>query len=483
MFNQTNDKILTSWQERWLALAVTGVPVALVLLLVPSTDATHTAALVVGTAAGILLLVAALIFYFYWLTTPSRRHSWTSSAMVVLGFQVLSSSAAGFRRPPIDTPTSWGLAIDLVATGVVLGLLLIGGRALRNPQPLVVGLVLGLALTVLHLANPASAADPSSPVIAGTLMLLIVIGQGVIATMVLRDRALTDWARQRLALTIVLVGVAHLAGSATFATHTADLAATTAQAVAALLWISATFVMLRNALGVQHRRAMVLEGSLFELESTLRGNREQLHEIRSTVAGAASASRLLDDKSIPAATHARLETAIRTELDRLERLVSGQAQQDPGPVDVDATLDVLLESHRAQGRTITWQPSGASVHATSDDVAEALNILLDNAATHGGTASRVEVSHAEEIVEIAVTDEGPGVPPESREVIFDWGVHGESSPGQGIGLSVARRLVSEHGGTLTLAEPSAARGSSFIIRLPAARRSIENHVGELGHPA
>ena len=139
----------------------------------------------------------------------------------------------------------------------------------------------------------------------------------------------------------------------------------------------------------------------------------------------------------------------------------------PGPVDLDATLDVLLESHRAQGRTVEWEPSGVTVHATPDDVAEALNILLDNAATHGRTASRVAVTRAEDLVEIAVSDEGPGVPLEAREGIFDWGVHGTDSPGEGIGLSVARRLVSEHGGTLTLAEPRRVPG--FVVHHPAAR--------------
>ena len=456
----------------------------LVVFTVPDNKAAHTAALVAGSVAGGLLLIAALIFYFYWLTTPSRRHSWTASAMVVLGIQVLASSSIELAQPGRDRTTPWGLAVDLVATGVVLTLMLIGGRALRNPQPLLVGLGLGVALTLLHLARPEVSAS-SDPMTAGLLVLLIVAGQVFIAWLVLRDHSLTDWARHRLALTMLLVGIAHVAGSGAFETWATDLAATSAQVVAAILWISATFLMLRNALAVQHRRSIVLEGSFLEIESSLRGNREQLHEIRSLVAGAASASRLLDDKSVGAATHDRLERAIRTELDRLERLVAAQAPQDPGPVDLDATLDVLLESHRAQGRTIVWQPSGATVHATPDDVAEALNILLDNAATHGGTASRVDVTRGKDLVEISVTDEGPGVPLEARDYIFDWGVHGMDSPGQGIGLSVARRLVSEHGGTLTLAEPKpdAAPGSSFIIRLPAARRSEENHVGDNGYSA
>ena len=93
-----------------------------------------------------------------------------------------------------------------------------------------------------------------------------------------------------------------------------------------------------------------------------------------------------------------------------------------------------------------------------------------------GSSHGTRTSGAVAVVEIAVSDEGPGVPLEARDGIFDWGVHGSDSPGEGIGLSVARRLVTEHGGSLTLAQPDAASGSSFVIRLPAARRSEEDDV-------
>lgn len=475
---------MSGWQEGLLVAGLTGAPVLVVLETVPDSRGAHTAALIAGVVAGVLLLTAALIFYFHWLTTPSRRHGWTTSAMVVLAVQVLVSSGNDLARSGTDRSVlPWSSAIDLLATAVVLTLMLLGGRAVRNPQPLLVGFCLGIALTVLHVVGPVSPSlVPSSATTAGIVLLTIIAGHLLVAWLIIRDHNLDEWASNRLALTVVLVGVAHIARSGAFENWATDLAAATAQVGAAILWTSATFVLLRDALATQHRRSIVLEGSLLEIESNLRGSREQLHEIRSTVAGAASASRLLDDHTIGAATHARLERAIRTELDRLERLVSQQAQPSPGPVDLDATLDVLLEAHRAQGRTVEWEPSGgAAVHATPDDVAEALNILLDNAATHGGTASRVAVTRAEHLVEIAVSDEGPGVPLEAREGIFDWGVHGSDSPGEGIGLSVARRLVSEHGGTLTLAEPNAAHGSSFIIRLPAARRSEEDNVRNLGH--
>ncbi|PUA82334.1 sensor histidine kinase [Nocardioides currus] len=463
------------------------MPVLAILIAVPDSRVSSRAAAIAGVVAGVLLLIAALEFYFYWLTSPSRRRAWTVSALVVVAVQVLASSAHDLVDPPPGGGVvGWGTVVDLLATGVVLGLLFVGTRALRNPHPALLGLGLGVALAGLLATGPADHVLGAPPrAVIALLLTTIVAAHVAIAWQILADHSLVDWARHRLALTIVLVGVAQLARSGAFDGWATDLAAAVGQVGAAILWSSATFRLLADTVVHQHRRARALECAVLENESNLRGSRELMHEIRSTVAGAASAARLLDDEAVSPATHARLERAIRTELDRLERMVTDQEPASPGPVDLDTTLDVLLEAHRAQGRTVEWEPSGgATVHARPDDVAEALNILLDNAATHGGgTASRVAVTRADGLVEIAVTDAGPGVPLEAREGIFDWGVHRSDSPGQGIGLSVARRLVTEHGGTLTLADQAAEQGSSFIIRLPAARRSEEDHVLDPRHSA
>lgn len=481
---RTTKKILTGWPDGLLVAGLTAVPVIVVLAIVPASRATDTVALIVGMMAGVLLLLAAVLFFFHWLTTPSRRHSWTVTAGMVLAVEVLGTSGHALAHPSYDGRILVsGSMIDLLAIAVVTGLMVLGARAARNPQPLLIGIALALTLTLLRVSGLQDPLLVTSSATASTLVLgAIVAGHLLVAWLVLREQNLLAWARHRLGLTVVLIGVSHVARSGVFDGWAGDVATSVALAGAAGVWASTTFLLLRDAMATQHRRSIVLEGSLLEIESSLRGSREQLHEIRSTVAGAASAFRLLDDQTIGAPTRARLERAIGTELDRLERVVNPQAPAIPGAVDLDSTLDVLLQSHRARGRTVEWEPSGgAAVHARPDDVAEALNILLENAATHGGATSRVAVTSAAGHVEIAVSDEGPGVALEAREGIFEWGVHGSDSPGEGIGLSVARRLVSEHGGTLTLAEPDATPGSSFVITLPAARRSEDGHARNSGN--
>ena len=75
--------------------------------------------------------------------------------------------------------------------------------------------------------------------------------------------------------------------------------------------------------------------------------------------------------------------------------------------------------------------------------------------------SRVEVELRGR--EIRVSDDGPGVPPEQREKIFEKFARlgdGPKPPGAGLGLSIARKLAVLHGGTLV------CEGNTFILRLP-----------------
>jgi heavy metal sensor kinase len=98
--------------------------------------------------------------------------------------------------------------------------------------------------------------------------------------------------------------------------------------------------------------------------------------------------------------------------------------------------------------------------------------LLDNAISHTPRDGRVEacLSADEGVVEIAVSDGGPGVPPEDRERIFERFVRVDAARsragGAGLGLPIARCIAEAHWGTLSLAR-SGPEGSTFIARLPA----------------
>jgi len=79
---------------------------------------------------------------------------------------------------------------------------------------------------------------------------------------------------------------------------------------------------------------------------------------------------------------------------------------------------------------------------------------------------RIDVVETGGQVCLSVSDRGPGVPAAFRHEIFERGTCRQDSPGQGLGLSIARTLVHDLGGTLALGSER-ERGARFEVTLPA----------------
>jgi two-component system sensor histidine kinase KdpD len=94
---------------------------------------------------------------------------------------------------------------------------------------------------------------------------------------------------------------------------------------------------------------------------------------------------------------------------------------------------------------------------------------LDNACTYtpAGTDVTIETSTSTNMLQVAISDLGPGIPPQDLARIFDkfYRVPGTATGGTGLGLSICRGLVEAHGGKLT-AENIPEGGARFIIHLP-----------------
>lgn len=215
-----------------------------------------------------------------------------------------------------------------------------------------------------------------------------------------------------------------------------------------------------------------------------RDERARLHEVASALAGIRAATTLLNAPGgVEGKRRAALAQTAQSELQRLERMVqkqqklagsetatlrvSRQEDEVAEVIDLDAVLGTIIVAHEAKGTEVEWRPSRMLALGDSDQLTEALNVLLDNAATHGSGPVRIEmraVDRPSTSVEIAVTDDGPGVAPELRRRIFAWGVSGPSSTGQGIGLHVARDLMERQGGYLDLSE--SGERTTFVIGIP-----------------
>jgi two-component system sensor histidine kinase KdpD len=106
-------------------------------------------------------------------------------------------------------------------------------------------------------------------------------------------------------------------------------------------------------------------------------------------------------------------------------------------------------------------------------VEQVLTNLLDNALKYAGPDATVEIaarrveSAGRAMVEVAVSDDGPGVPDADRERVFQAYVRGRGScaSGLGLGLALCRRIVEGHGGSISLGE-NPGGGCRFAFTLP-----------------
>jgi signal transduction histidine kinase len=104
-------------------------------------------------------------------------------------------------------------------------------------------------------------------------------------------------------------------------------------------------------------------------------------------------------------------------------------------------------------------------------LAQAIGNLVDNARKYGGGEVRVETWQRGDEAGVAVSDEGPGIPPDQRARIFQRFVRLDEARGRGgsgLGLAICAEVAAAHGGRAWM-EPAGGGGSRFLIALPRAR--------------
>jgi signal transduction histidine kinase len=89
--------------------------------------------------------------------------------------------------------------------------------------------------------------------------------------------------------------------------------------------------------------------------------------------------------------------------------------------------------------------------------------------TPAGGSIAIAAERRDGVIRYSVTDNGPGVPPELRQAIFEkfFRRPGATTPGAGLGLFIAREIVEAHGGKIGV-EGEPGTGSTFWFELPAA---------------
>jgi signal transduction histidine kinase len=151
---------------------------------------------------------------------------------------------------------------------------------------------------------------------------------------------------------------------------------------------------------------------------------------------------------------------------------AGRLQLHREPTDVAELLDEIAADFRAEAarKDVDVERSGLSELMADVDpmrMAEVVDNLMKNAVRHTNPGGRVELGGdvVDGGIRIWVRDTGDGIPPDRIETIFERYAKSADSGGSGLGLSIARRLVEAHGGTISV-ESRLGQGSTFTIVLP-----------------
>ena len=164
----------------------------------------------------------------------------------------------------------------------------------------------------------------------------------------------------------------------------------------------------------------------------------------------------------------------------LARSDAGQLTIEPLPTDVATLVEDAERAMRSQmearGQALSEEiePGLPAVGADRDRIRQVMVNLLTNANEYcpAGASIRVAARRSGADVEIAVIDDGPGIPPGQLEHIFERFSRGDAGltqrvGGTGLGLAISKSLVELHGGTIA-AQSTPGSGSTFSFRLPAA---------------
>ena len=213
------------------------------------------------------------------------------------------------------------------------------------------------------------------------------------------------------------------------------------------------------------------------------------HELRNPLAPIRNAAAILartlpDDPAIqrPLAMIDRQSTQLTRLVEDLldvSRIVSGRIELERERIEVGAILEQAAESvgpliaEKRHHLRIDRPQEKLYVDGDRARLVQAVGNLVHNAAKYTDPAGAITltVRASETELRIEVRDTGTGIPPELLPRIYDLFVQGErtldrAQGGLGIGLSVVRRIVEMHGGTVRASSDGAGRGSAFTVCMP-----------------
>ena len=217
----------------------------------------------------------------------------------------------------------------------------------------------------------------------------------------------------------------------------------------------------------QKQRQFVSDAS-HELRSPIASIRTNLEVALRNADGAdwpAVAGRALSDDQ-------RMETMVADLLDlaRLDEDAEAVPIDSMPEVDLDElVLDETLRDHHAV--IDTTRVSAGRVHGRREQLARVVRNLIDNADRHATSRVALSLQNSNDMVELTVDDDGPGIAPADRDRVFERFTRlddgrARDDGGLGLGLSMVKTIVERHGGTVEI-DDSPIGGARFAVRFPA----------------
>jgi signal transduction histidine kinase len=212
------------------------------------------------------------------------------------------------------------------------------------------------------------------------------------------------------------------------------------------------------------------------------------HELRSPMTAIRGQIEVLARNDSPSPEEIRrVEAMTMAEMRRVERLLDDllalarlDEETEPSMEDIEAApfLRGLVTANHE--RMEIGELASGTVRIDPDLIAQVIRNLLSNAHRHTGPDGRVSLSATAEgtVLTVMVDDDGPGVPGEERERVFDRFHRSESSRdrasgGSGLGLGIARSIVEMHGGRIWV-EDSPLGGARVCFELPGFVATVRN---------
>ncbi len=199
-----------------------------------------------------------------------------------------------------------------------------------------------------------------------------------------------------------------------------------------------------------------------------------VHEVRSPVAALRAVAEACQGNRLGTGERRRLvELAIAACLG-IERLVRDETVSSVRlePVDVGRLVEEVGAAAVLGGSNVSTEIDASLPPLRADPLRlrQAFDNLVLNALRHAGSTTEVLIraEQAGTSVLVSVADQGPGIPVDQQERVFEAGVRlNAGRPGSGLGLAVTRAIAEAHGGTLTV-ESVPGEGATFTIALPVS---------------